>query len=109
MTTAATLLWETVHGEPRVPTPAFPEMLALLMARGRFPVVSEAPRYPVVYDTLDGVLEMARRQLRVRAGSAKDEILHERVISVATQRESGWSLDWSTTRIGIASWEPPAI
>lgn len=105
-TTAATLFWEAVHGEPRVPLPALPEMLTLLIARGRLPSVSLATRDAVAYDTLEGLLDMARRQLWVRPGSARDETLARLVRATATRGDAGWSLDWRSTRVGIVAWEP---
>ena len=107
MTTVATLFWEPVHGEPRVPLPALPELVALLIARGRLPEVALARRTPPTFDTLDDLLSMARRQLWVRPGSAKDVRLEQLVRARATEREAGWALDWDETRIGVVSWAPP--
>ncbi len=49
---------------------------------------------------------MARRQLWVRADSAKDRVLQGLVRAGATERDGRWALDWGTSRIGIVSWEP---
>ncbi|CAN5732699.1 hypothetical protein BH23CHL8_BH23CHL8_22820 [soil metagenome] len=106
MTTAATLFWEPVHGEPRVVLPALPELLTLLVARGRLPEVTLAPRTPPTFESLDGLLLMARRQLWVRPGSERDARLTEMVEAQATRRGDGWALDWSEARIGIISWDP---
>ena len=106
MTTVATLFWEPVHGEARIALPALPELLVLLVARGRLPELALAPRAASVFETLDDLLAMARRQLWVRPGSDKDARLASLVEARATQREEGWALDWSVTRIGVVSWEP---
>jgi SAM-dependent methyltransferase len=108
MTTAASLLWEPMHGEPRVPLPALPELISLLLARDRLPTVALVERIPPTTETLDELLESTRRQLWVRPGSARDERLSGLVRQLASEREAGWSLDWRPTRIGIVSWEPGA-
>jgi SAM-dependent methyltransferase len=106
MTTAATLLWEPVHGERRVALPALPELIALLIARGRLPEVRLAERSPPTFETRDDLLAMARRQLWVRAGSPKDARLAALVRERAIERPDGWSLDQATSRIGVVSWKP---
>jgi SAM-dependent methyltransferase len=106
MTTVATLFWGPVHGEARIALPALPELLVLLVARGRLPEVVLAPRAAPVFETLDDLQAMARRQLWVRPGSDKDARLASLVEARATQRDEGWALDWSVTRIGVVSWEP---
>jgi len=106
MTTVASLLWEPVHGEPRVALPALPELLAVLVARGRLPEVSLVDRIPPASATRDELHAMARRQLWLRTGSGKDRRLAELVVEMATERDGTWALDWATSRIGIVSWEP---
>jgi SAM-dependent methyltransferase len=107
MTTAATLFWEPVHGEPRVALPALPELLTLLVARGCLPEVTLARRPPPAFPTLDELVAMARRQLWVRPGSASDARLVTLVRAAATQREDGWTLDRAVSRIGVVTWAPP--
>ena len=75
MTTVATLFWQDIHGEPRVRLPAMPEFVALLLARGRLPGLTWVDRAPPTFDTADEALAMARRQLWLREGSAKDQRL----------------------------------
>jgi SAM-dependent methyltransferase len=106
MTTASTLFWEPIHGEPRVPLPALPELVVLLIARGRLPEVRLAPRSPATFASIDDLVSMARRQLWVRAGSAKDARLEALVRERAVQSDEGWSLDRSESRIGIVTWTP---
>lgn len=106
MTTAASLFWEPVHGEPRVRLPALPELLVLLLARGRLPEVRLCPRQPAASESRDDLLIMARRQLWVRPGSSRDARLVRLVEETATEREGRWALDWSPTSIGIVTWRP---
>jgi hypothetical protein len=106
MTTVATLFWQPVHGEARVPLPALPEFLSVLMARGRLPSVVLEDRVPAAFETYDDLVSMARRQLWVRPGSVKDDELQRLVRSTATQRDGRWALDWGRSRVGVVTWEP---
>jgi SAM-dependent methyltransferase len=106
MTTVATLFWEPVHGEPRVALPALPELLVLLVARGRLPEVQLVERVPPAFDSLDDLLLMARRQLWVREGSDRDRMLARLVRERASEREGRWALDWTATSIGVVTWPP---
>jgi SAM-dependent methyltransferase len=105
MTTAASLLWEPVHGEPRVPLPALPELVTLLLAMGRLPQVTLAERTPSAFGSLEELLTMSRRQLWVRPDSSRDRRLVALATARASRREQGWALDWQTSPIGIVSWE----
>jgi SAM-dependent methyltransferase len=107
MTTAASLFWEPIHGEPRVALPALPELLGLLLARGCLPEVRLTSRQPPTFDSLDDLLTMARRQLWVRPGSSRDDRLVALASAAAQQRADGsWALDRSDTRIGVVTWAP---
>lgn len=106
MTTVATLLWDPIHGEPRAPLPALPELLALLLARGRLPEITLVDRIPPSFESREAVVDMARRQLWLRPGSAKDRRLIDLVDEMATERDGRWALDWAVTRIGVVSWAP---
>ncbi len=107
MTTVATMFWEPVHGEPRVALPALPELVTLLFARGRIPEIRLVDRSPPTFESMDELLTMARRQLWVRSGSAKDARLGELVEARAEERGGRFALEWTPTRIGIVVWEPP--
>jgi hypothetical protein len=106
MTTVATLFWEPIHGQPRVLLPALPELLALLIARGRLPEVRLVDRVAPAVDSVDELLAMARRQLWVAPGSAKDARLAALVHERASERDGRWALDWTVTRIGVVTWDP---
>jgi len=106
MATVATLFWERIHGEPRVRLPAMPELLVLLAARGRVPAVTLVDRAPPAFESLDEALVMARRQLWLREGSQKDELLRRLVGETVTAQDGRYSFDWTPTKIGIISWAP---
>jgi hypothetical protein len=106
MTTSATLFWQPIHGEPRVTLPALPELLVLLVARGRLPEVRLVERTPPSFGTLDELLAMSRRQLWLRPGGEKDAELARLVGRIAEQRDGRFALDWRPTRIGIVTWQP---
>ncbi|MEA2621786.1 MAG: hypothetical protein QOH61_696 [Chloroflexota bacterium] len=106
MTTVATLFWEPVHGERRVALPALPELLALLVARGHLYELRLEDRQPPSFASVDELLWMARRQLWLRPGSEKDQVLERLVRETARERDGQWALDWSRSRIGIVTWEP---
>jgi SAM-dependent methyltransferase len=106
MTTVATLFWEPIHGEPRVRLPALPELLVLLLARGRLPSVSLVDRAQPTFATLEEALAMARRQLWLHEGSQKDALLRQLVEETVTEQNGRYAFDWQPTKIGIVSWEP---
>jgi SAM-dependent methyltransferase len=106
MTTVGSMFWEPVHGERRVPLPGLPEFIGLLLARDHLPEIKLVDREPRTFDSVEDLLFMARRQLWVRVDSEKDRILQSLVQEGATERDGRWALDWSTSRIGIVSWEP---
>jgi SAM-dependent methyltransferase len=106
MTTVATLFWEAVHGEERIPLPALPELLALLVARGKLYELRLEERQPPAFNSVDDLLWMARRQLWVRPGSDKDAVLERLVRETASEHDGRWALDWSRSKIGIVTWGP---
>ena len=106
MQTAATLFWERIHGEPRVRLPALPELLVLLAARGRSPEVTLVDRTPPTFANAEDAHAMARRQLWLKEGSAKEGELRDMVSQTATQRDGRFAFEWTPTRIGIVSWAP---
>src|SRR6188768_3702511 len=106
MTTVATLFWRQIHGEPRVRLPALPEFLVLLAARGRLPEVTLVDRSPPTFASVDEAHGMARRQLWVREGSEKDDVLRQLVSETVTERDGKFAFEWTPTKIGIVSWRP---
>jgi SAM-dependent methyltransferase len=106
MQTTATLFWEPIHGEPRVRLPALPEFLHLLLARGRIPEVTLVDRVPPTFTSADEAFAMARRQLWLEEGSAKDRKLRRLVARKLSERSGLYAFDWTPTRIGVVSWAP---
>ena len=107
MTTVATLFWEAIHGEPRVRLPALPELLVLLSSRKRIPEVRLVERTSPTFDSVDEAHAMARRQLWLRAGSARDQKLRDLVAERLTERGGRYAFEWQPTKIGIVTWTPP--
>ncbi|HUG47553.1 MAG TPA: class I SAM-dependent methyltransferase [Candidatus Limnocylindria bacterium] len=106
MTTVASRLWEAIHGEARVRLPALPELLVLLLARGRLPEVQLVDRRPPVFSSADEALAMARRQLWLREGSVKDDRLRALLPDHLHEVDGGWTFDRWPSKIGIVSWRP---
>lgn len=106
MTTVATLFWQDIHGEPRVRLPAMPELVALLRTRGRVPDVRWVGRVPPSFGSVDEALAMARRQLWLREGIAKDHRLAALVRERLRERDGRFTFDEQPSWIGIATWIP---
>jgi SAM-dependent methyltransferase len=106
MTTVATLFWQEIHGEPRTRLPAMPELLSLLLARGRRPSLVWVERTPPTFHNPDDALAMARRQLWLRLGGEKDRRLAALARERLIERDGGFSWDDRASRIGIAAWSP---
>jgi hypothetical protein len=106
MQTTGALFWHDVHGEDRVRLPALPEFVSLLLARGRLPEMTLVDRVPPTFASIDEAMEVARRQLWIRAGSARDQRLAGRVRDVVTERHGRFAFEWTPTKIGIVSWSP---
>ncbi|MCY7418025.1 MAG: class I SAM-dependent methyltransferase, partial [Chloroflexi bacterium] len=104
MTTVGRLYWAPIHGEPRVALPALPELLTLLIARGRLPEVRLVDREPPVYASFEALHDRARRQSWVRPGSARDGELERLLRSDAVDTDGAWGLPEDTARIGVVSW-----
>lgn len=106
MQTTATLFWERIHGEPRVRLPALPEFVAVLLARGCLPEITLVDRTPPTFASPDEAYAMARRQLWLEEGSAKDLSLRRLVEETLTERDGRYAFEWRPTRIGVVSWCP---
>ena len=106
MTTVATLFWNEIHREPRVRLPALRELVTVLFARARLPEVRLVERVPPTFASFDEAVAMARRQLWLRSGSARDEQLRSLARDIVTERDGRFAFDWSPTKIGIITWSP---
>jgi 2-polyprenyl-3-methyl-5-hydroxy-6-metoxy-1,4-benzoquinol methylase len=105
-TTPSELLWQGIHGEPRLRLPMLSELLVLLLARGTMPEVTLCDRATWGYESLESLLEAARQMLWLRPGSVKDDRLGRLINERATERDGTWALDWSPVPDGIVSWPP---
>ncbi len=108
---AADPFWPLVHGEPRVPLPALPDLVTLLRARGRAPEVEVVERSPRTFDSVEALTAFVRRQLFIAEGGEKD--VHFRAIlpQHIAYRDGGWTLaERPAGSLGIATWDvtPPA-
>ena len=104
----ADVCWPPVWGEGRVSLPALPELLELLLARERQPVVRHLEREPRRFGSREEVEDYLRRQLWVRAGSAADARFLGALESMADEDRDG-KVGLRGQRplpIGIVTWEP---
>ena len=106
MTTVGRLYWERIHGEPRVPLPALPDLVSLLLARGRLPEVRLVDREPPTHAHLEALHDRARRQLWLRPGSERDLRLGRLLAADAVEHDGVLVLPEDRARIGIVTWEP---
>jgi hypothetical protein len=83
-----------------------PELLTLLLARGRLPEVRWVDREPPTFSSPDEALAMARRQLWLRPGSAKDERLMRLGRERLVERDGRFGWNEQRSRVGVASWSP---
>jgi SAM-dependent methyltransferase len=101
-------LWPSVHGEPRVPLPALPEFLTLLISRERQFEVRLSPRPPMSYESRDEAIGFIRRQLWIREGSGKDQALQLVLDERLQERDGRVALSWEPGVVGTVSWQPLA-
>ncbi len=97
--------WPLVHGETRVALPALPELLELLRARGRDPMVTIVDRSPRAFESVGALTAFLRRQLFIAEGGDKD--LHFRAIlpDHITRRDGGWTLtERPAGSLGVVTW-----
>ena len=99
-------LWPLIHGVERVPLPALPELMTLLLARGRLFEVRLFQRRPITFESPEDALTLLRQQLWLEPGSAKDRKLQEVLPHVVTERDGRYSLSWAPVTAGIVTWAP---
>ena len=98
--------WPLVHGEERVPLPAMPDLIALLLARGRQTEVVRVDRQSRSFDSVGALTAFLRRQLFIAEGGEKD--VHFRAIlpDMIVRRDGGWTLtEGPAGAVGIVTWE----
>jgi hypothetical protein len=97
--------WPLVHGEERVALPALPDLLELLLARGRDPLVTVVERSPRSFESVGALTAFLRRQLFIAEGGEKD--LHFRAIlpDHIARRDGAWTLaNPPQGSLGIVTW-----
>ncbi|HEX5825980.1 MAG TPA: hypothetical protein VFY23_00545 [Candidatus Limnocylindrales bacterium] len=97
--------WPLVHGEARVALPALPELLELLLARGREPMVTTVERRPRTFESMEALTAFLRRQLFITEGGDKD--VHFRAIlpELIARRDGAWTLaDPPQGSLGVVTW-----
>ena len=97
--------WPLVHGEDRVPLPALPDLLELLLARGRDPLVTVVERSPRSFESVGALTAFLRRQLFIAEGGEKD--VHFRAIlpEHIARRDGAWTLtNPPQGSLGIVTW-----
>jgi CTP:molybdopterin cytidylyltransferase MocA/SAM-dependent methyltransferase len=100
-------LWQAAHGEPRIQLPALPELLALLLARGRLPEVRLVERHPRPYRSREELHGLARHQLFVAEGSDADVRLRAAVDALPVAPDGTVAVPGGPRWVGIVSWAPP--
>jgi SAM-dependent methyltransferase len=101
---AADPFWPPIHGQERVPLPALPELLALLLARGRPFELRRIPGEVRRFASVDEAMGFLRQQLWVAPGSAKEGRLRELADALARDDQGGVRLAARHRDIGIVSW-----
>jgi SAM-dependent methyltransferase len=97
--------WPLVHGEPRAPLPALPELLALLDARGRWPEVVRVERSTRSFDSIDALTAFLRRQLFIAQGGQKDRQFASVLPDMIVQRDGAWTLaEGPAGSVGVVTW-----
>jgi len=103
---AAEPFWPAVHGEPRVPLPALPEFLGLLLARGRLFEVHLGERPPMSHPSMDAIVAFLRQQLFVEPGSAKDQRLQELARDGVREAQGRFWISSEAIPLGVVTWAP---
>ena len=98
--------WPRIHGVERVALPSLPELLALLLARGRIFDVRLFPRPAQSYDSFETLQRMLRVQTWVKPGSEKDAELEKAMRDMLGERDGRWSVGSQLVHIGLVIWAP---
>ncbi len=99
--------WPPVHGEERVPLPALPEFLSLLIARGRIFEVRLVERAPRTFETEEQLANFLRRQPWIEEGGEKDRRFRAVLAERTVRRADGYLLaDQPPLPIGVVTWSP---
>jgi SAM-dependent methyltransferase len=100
--------WPAIHGEARIPLPALPEFLVLLLARGRLFEARLLEREPLTHAERDAPLTWLYQQLFVAPDTDKGRRLASLAREAITTRGGRWALSWAPVPLGIVTWRPRA-
>jgi SAM-dependent methyltransferase len=104
---AADPFWPAVHGEPRVPLPALPEMLELLEARGRRPTVKRIAVDARRFDSRDALEGFVRRQLWIDPTGRKERRFEKALDELTAEDGGHWTIKGrGQTDVGVVTWAP---
>ena len=101
-------LWEAVHEEERINSPAIPELLSVLWESGIYPD-SEMfePTFGETAPNREGALQMLRRMFNVLAHTEKDQRLQAIMDELVVQTPDGLAIKGAgLRRQGLISWRP---
>jgi SAM-dependent methyltransferase len=105
--TAADPFWPPIHGEPRVPLPALPEVLELLDARGRRPTVRRIAVDARRFDSRDALEGFVRRQLWIDPTGPKEKHFRKALEDHTVEDGGRWTIRGrDRTDIGVVTWAP---
>ncbi|MEO8540040.1 MAG: class I SAM-dependent methyltransferase [bacterium] len=104
--TAAALFWPPVHGVERTLLPALPELLALLLARGKTFSVWLGERAAPGYESLEAIEGFARQQLFIQAGGPKEAAMRDAIRERAVERDGRFYLSLQPSTLGVVTWKP---
>jgi SAM-dependent methyltransferase len=99
-------LWDELYGEPRATLPALPEFFALLLSRGAEFEVRLTERAPISYPSCEEGHAFLRRQLWLKEGSERDQMLGRILSERLTERAGRFAVSWTPLSFGIVTWAP---
>jgi len=103
---AAEPFWPPVHGVERHPLPALPELLAMLLARGKIFSVTLGERPPADYPSADAALGFLRQQLFIEPGGGKDARLLRTLEELPRTPDGRILIATGPTPLGVVAWKP---
>ena len=104
---AADPFWPYVHGETRVALPALSDLIDLLVARGRRPIVERVTAEARRFESRHSLESFARRQLWIDPAGPKESRLVAALDEIALEDGEGWTIAGrDPSEIGVVTWAP---
>jgi hypothetical protein len=104
--TAAAMFWPKVHGVERELLPGLPELLALILARGKLFTVWLGERPAGAYASLEAIEGFVRQQLFIEPDGAKAEAMRSAIRELAFERDGRFYLSDRPSPLGVVTWKP---